>query len=210
MNGHPLDIHLSAAGKRHGRQWILRDIDFRVPGGTMCVLLGANGSGKSSLLRMMCGFDRPSEGRIEWTSGAASVDAMSLPLHIAYCAPDQDLIADLSVLEHIRLHRSLRRTWEGLSENDCLELAILETKGDTRVGDLSSGMRQRLALALALVTQSSGLFLDEPTSHLDGAGRQWYGEQLERWRHGRTVVVASNHNAVEFPGADLEWELPQL
>ena len=64
-------------------------------------------------------------------------------------------------------------------------------------------MRQRLALTLAFTTPSAALFLDEPTSHLDDQGKEWYRNLIAAHRGGRTLVVASNHDAEEVPsGAD--------
>lgn len=194
-----LSIGFDHIGKRHGRQWILRQLEGRVSAGESLVLLGANGSGKSSLLRLLCGFDAVSEGDIRWTVGQTAVTRDDLIGALSYCAPDQSLILDLTVAEHIAFHRSNRTFLQGLDADGVLHLALLEEKGGVRVRDLSSGMRQRLALALAFATRSCAVFLDEPTSHLDEQGRQWYTELMTDWRKGRTMVVASNHNAVEFP-----------
>ena len=60
-------------------------------------------------------------------------------------------------------------------------------------------MRQRLSLTLAFSTQSSALFLDEPTSHLDANGRAWFAQLMAEWTAERTLVVASNHNEEEIP-----------
>ena len=205
----PLGITLKQIGKRHGRQWILRKVDLEVHAGSTLAILGANGSGKSSLLRLMCAFDRPTEGGISWRSGVHDLPAMDVPTCMAYCAPDQGLIADLDVAEHIALHQRLRRPVPSTSVQQVLELALLQGKGTVRVRDLSSGMRQRLALALAFSTDASALFLDEPTSHLDQTGKSWYQTLVSDWRLGRTLVVASNHDSTEYPGADSVWEFPQ-
>ena len=65
----PLELRTEGVGKRHGRQWILRGIDLQVPAGGALAILGSNGSGKSSLLRILCGFDEASEGSLEWHAG---------------------------------------------------------------------------------------------------------------------------------------------
>ena len=202
MERQPLGIAVEGAGKRYGRQWILRGVDLDVAPGSMLAILGANGSGKSSLLRMLCAFDRPSEGRISWQWEGQQLDPMDTPLHVAYCAPDQAFISDLDVAEHVALHFELRRGLAGIDVPGALELARLETKGHVRVGNLSSGMRQRLSLTLAFATDACALFLDEPTSHLDQEGRSWYAGLVEGWRQGRTLVVASNHDQGEYPGVD--------
>lgn len=194
-----LSIGFDRIGKRHGRQWILRNVEGNVPAGGSLVLLGANGSGKSSLLRLLCGFDAMSEGQLHWTVDEAAISREDLMGALSYCAPDQSLILDLTVAEHIAFHQNNRTLLRGLDLEGVLRLALLEDKGAVRVRDLSSGMRQRLALALAFATSSCGIFLDEPTSHLDEQGRQWYGHLLAEWRFGRTLVVASNHNAAEYP-----------
>jgi ABC-type multidrug transport system ATPase subunit len=134
---------------------------------------------------------------------------MDVPTQMAYCAPDQGLIADLEVAEHIGLHQRLRKSITGTTNQQVLELALLSDKGTVRVSDLSSGMRQRLALALAFTTDASALFLDEPTSHLDKAGKAWYQLLVADWRRGRTLVVASNHDSTEYPGANSVWEFAQ-
>ncbi|MCH1575555.1 MAG: ATP-binding cassette domain-containing protein [Flavobacteriales bacterium] len=205
----PLAIDLKQVGKRHGRQWVLRKVDLEVTAGSIQAILGANGSGKSSLLRIMCAFDRPSEGGLTWNLGGRAISAMDVPTQMAYCAPDQGLIADLEVAEHIALHQRLRRSITGTTHQQVLELALLSDKGAVRVSDLSSGMRQRLALALAFTTDASALFLDEPTSHLDKAGKAWYQSLVADWRRGRTLVVASNHDTTEYPGANSVWEFAQ-
>ncbi len=203
----PLGITLKGVGKRHGRQWILRGMNLELEPGTIFAVLGSNGSGKSSLVRIMCGFDRASEGTVTWRRGAGDLTAMEVPLAVAYCAPDQGLIPHLDVSEHIALHHRLRRPISGLDLDTTLTLARLEDKGRVRVGDLSSGMRQRLALALAFSTACGAVFLDEPTSHLDQSGISWYAELVHTWLQGRTLVVASNHDPREYPGSTARCEL---
>ena len=143
-------------------------LDLDIPAGSSMVLLGANGSGKSSLLRMLCGFDAPSEGAVAWHRGDHALTRHHVPGHMAYCAPDQSLILDLTVREHIEAHRRFRASFTGMDTDDVLRLALLESHPDSRVRDLSSGMRQRLSLSLAFTTASAALFLDEPVSHLTG------------------------------------------
>ena len=170
-------------------------------------ILGSNGSGKSSLLRMLCGFDASSEGHLSWQSGDHPIQRLELPGILAYCAPDQSLIPDLTVEEHIVAHGRYRRMMPEADPAGILELAMLERHQNSRVRDLSSGMRQRLALSLAFTTDASAIFLDEPVSHLDRDGRVWYGRLMEEWRMGRTLLVASNHNSKELPGDSGTFEL---
>ena len=203
----PLAIEAQGVGKRHGRQWVLRHLDLDIPAGSSMVLLGANGSGKSSLLRMLCGFDAPSEGAVAWHRGDHALTRYHVPGHMAYCAPDQSLILDLTVREHIEAHRRFRASFTGMDTDDVLRLALLEGHPDSRVRDLSSGMRQRLSLSLAFTTASAALFLDEPVSHLDRDGRAWYANLLAEWRRGRTLVVASNHNPEEHPKDSARFEI---
>ena len=194
-----MELNMEGVGKRHGRQWILRDIHLHVPAGGALAILGSNGSGKSSLLRILCGFDGASEGTLSWRAADVEINRADLPGHIAYGAPDQSLILDLTVEEHIKAHGQLRRPHNGVQNADILRLAMLENHPQSRVRDLSSGMRQRLALSLAFTTDAAAIFLDEPVSHLDRNGRQWYAHLLEQWRRDRTLIVASNHNAEELP-----------
>jgi len=204
---HPLGIRIQAAGKRYGKQWVLRHQDLEVPPGTTAALLGANGSGKSSLLRLMCGFDVPTEGSVQWTSNGVALDPMEVPLTLTYCAPDQSLIQDLTVDEQFDLHFRLRDAMPEMDVVAARNLALLSAKGNVRIRELSSGMRQRLSLTLAFATSSGAIFLDEPCSHLDQGGRAWYNELVLNWRCDRTLVVASNHDEQEFPGATRRMDL---
>ncbi len=206
-SNHPLQLRAHGLGKRHGRQWILRHIDLEVVAGSAVAILGSNGSGKSSLLRMLCGFDAPSEGSLAWKSHNLAIQRAELPGHIAYCAPDQSLILDLTVKEHIEAHGRLRQMLGKADLHSVLKLSMLSEHADSRVRDLSSGMRQRLALSLAFCTDASAIFLDEPVSHLDRNGRTWYVHLLDEWRLGRTLIVASNHNSEEYPKTARSVEL---
>ena len=194
-----LSLRVERLGKRHGKNWIFRNLNFDVEAGDSLALLGANGSGKSSLLRTLCAFDPISEGNIQWTTNEGDSPREHVPGLVSYCAPDQSLIPDLTVLEHIAFHFEFRQPCANTSAEDTLELALLQNKGQVRVRNLSSGMRQRLSLSLAFSTLSSAVFLDEPTSHLDENGRRWFQDLMSKTRDGRTLIVASNHNENEYP-----------
>ena len=194
-----LSLRVEGLGKRHGKNWIFRNLNFDVEAGDSLALLGANGSGKSSLLRTLCAFDPISEGNVQWTTNGGDSPRENVPGLVSYCAPDQSLIPDLTVLEHIAFHFKFRQPCSNTSAEDTLELALLQSKDQVRVRNLSSGMRQRLSLALAFSTRSSAVFLDEPTSHLDENGRRWFRDLMSKRRDGRTLIVASNHNADEYP-----------
>jgi len=194
-----LSLRVERLGKRHGKNWIFRNLNFDVEAGDSLALLGANGSGKSSLLRTLCAFDPISEGNIQWTTNEGDLAREHVPGLVSYCAPDQSLIPDLTVLEHIAFHFEFRQPCANTSAEDTLELALLQNKGQVRVRNLSSGMRQRLSLSLAFSTLSSAVFLDEPTSHLDENGRRWFQDLMSKTRDGRTLIVASNHNENEYP-----------
>jgi len=203
MSQSALSLTARNLGKRHGRSWIWRGVECNLEAGGTLALLGSNGSGKSSLLRILCGFDAASEGQLDWTLGSFTPTRDMLPRHIAYCAPDQALIQDFTVEEHMAFHRACRIPSGTFTLEDLLDIAMLKEKANRRVSALSSGMRQRLALTLAFTTPSDALFLDEPTSHLDDQGKEWYRNLIAAHRGGRTLVVASNHDAEEVPsGAD--------
>jgi len=200
-----MGLQAEGLGKRYGRVWILRKVSFElVPGGRL-VVRGGNGSGKSSLLRLICGLDRASEGLVSGyfeggtVPGLEALKAELLPDHTAYSAPDQHLIVDLTAREQLAFHARFRGFKPGLTPETVLEAAQLSGHGDKMVGNLSSGMRQRLELAIAMGTQAKLLVLDEPVSHLDRAGVAWYGDLQNRWCAGQTIITGSNYHGDEYP-----------
>jgi ABC-type multidrug transport system ATPase subunit len=208
----PIGLSVEGLGKRYGRVWILRDVSFKLKAGGRLVVRGGNGSGKSSILRLICGLDRASEGAVYGTvhttasTAAAASDGESGSISpeqllglIAYSAPDLRLIEDLSALEQLEFHERFRGFKAGLDAASVLEAALLSGHGHKLVGELSSGMRQRLELSIALGTRAGLLVLDEPVSHLDRAGVDWYKRLLNAWCADQTIVTGSNYHDDEYP-----------
>ena len=127
-----LSITASGIGKRHGRTWIWRNVELEVQAGETLALLGANGSGKSSLLRVLCGFDAASEGHIDWHIGPDASSREALPGHIGYCAPDQDRILELTVREQVDFHRSCRVSDPAMDTVRVINMDFLECNDKRR------------------------------------------------------------------------------
>ncbi len=161
------------------------------PGGSYA-LLGPNGSGKSTLLKVLSAFLRLSEGSICYTDGDKEADPEDIARHIGFSAPYMELIEELSVREHLFFHQRFKPFHEGLDVDACLAFLGFEHHRDKAVKSLSSGMKQRLKLMLAIGSRSRILLLDEPATNLDSEGVQWFHRLLSRYRNGRTLVIASN------------------
>src|SRR4051812_33100704 len=152
-------------GKRFGDLWALRDLDLDVPAGTVLGLLGHNGAGKTTAIRILTTLSQPTEGR----ATVAGVDVASHPGEVrrrigvaAQQATVDGLLSGGANLEMVgRLHHRPRLTARRRA-HELLELVDLADDGNRLVKTFSGGMRRRLDLAASLVSAPDVLFLDEP------------------------------------------------
>lgn len=187
-----MKVSLNNIGKRYRREWIFRGIDFEFATGKKYAISGHNGSGKSTFLRVLSGHLTPSKGKIEHFAKEQKVGEDDIYKHLSYAAPYIDLIEELTLREALRFHQNFKPFTAGLNEKTVLDLLQLPKSEDKEVRNFSSGMKQRLKLALALCSDSSLVLLDEPTTNLDRQGVAWYLDLIEKFAAGKTLIIASN------------------
>ena len=187
-----MKIRLNHIGKRYSSQWIFRNVNWELNHGKCFSILGHNGSGKSTLLQIISGYVTPSEGSVEWVIPLGELDRDQLYKRVSICTPATQLHGEWTVTENINFHLRLKSI--PMPTMDIIQAALLENHGNKKFRNLSSGMQQRLKLVLACCAESDLLLLDEPCSHLDNRGVQWYKNLLERSAKNKTVIIASNSN----------------
>ncbi|NND07842.1 MAG: ABC transporter ATP-binding protein [Saprospiraceae bacterium] len=184
-------ISLAGISKRF-RTWIFKDLSYRFESDIIYGIAGSNGSGKSTLLQIISGFMTPTTGELTYSRGSAKLLPDEFNCTISYAAPYVSLVEELTVREAIEFQNRCRSRSQQLSAEQVLIQAEMEGVQDRYLNQLSSGMMQRIKLALAIMSSSEVLLLDEPTSFLDEKSRQWFEKQLERHRKNRLVVIATN------------------
>lgn len=188
-----MTIDAQNIGKRFDTQWIFKNISFRFESAKTYAIIGKNGSGKSTLLKTLAAFVTPNEGVLKHSLQAKEISPEEVAQHISFSSPYMELIEELSVMEMLRFHSKLRSLT--MPEKELLETIKLSANAEIR--NLSSGMKQRLKLALAIFTKSNALFLDEPTANFDTEWEKWYVETIAACQQKRLVIIASNH-ALEY------------
>lgn len=180
-----------------GPRRIFGPLSFEAGPGTVLGVSGPNGSGKTTLVKTLCGLIRPSSGRVHLVpvEGGAPVSPRDVPTALGWCAPDLALYGELTPAENLAFFarvagRSLAPA-EVDRRLDEVGLARVRQLG-TRTRFLSTGQRQRVKLAFATLGDPAVLFLDEPGSNLDDAGRSVVAGAVERQRARGVVVLASN------------------
>ena len=187
-----MQIIATGLGKRFQRDWIFRGLTRSFQPGSATAVLGPNGAGKSTLLNTISGQLLPTEGELTYTLGGRPVAVEDLPRHLAYAAPYLELLEELTLLELLQFQTQFKPLRPGVSLDKLIDLMYLENSRHQLVREFSSGMKQRLKLALALYADAPLLLLDEPTTNLDATGMAWYQEHVEATRAGRTVLLSSN------------------
>lgn len=187
-------------GKRFNREWIFRRLNFTFSSGNTYAITGPNGSGKSTLLQVLWGQLPPSTGRLHYAISGHDVAADDIYKHLSMATPYMDLIEEFTLREQLTFHFKLRRPRRNISVDELLDILYLAPAQHKAIANFSSGMRQRVKLALAFYTEADLVFLDEPGTNLDRQAFEWYLAQLAKLPPSCTVFIASN-NAEEYPGA---------
>jgi len=180
-------------GKRFGARKVFADINFSLATGDSIALTGRNGSGKTTLLMVLLALQRPSAGKVEYRKNGGSLDNDTVREHSSLVGPYLNLYDQLTAEENLIFFATVAgSSVTGKRINQLLERVGLEGRGSDLVRAYSSGMKQRLKYAVALLKEPAFLFLDEPGSNLDAAGKKIVAGIIEEYRSKSIVIVATN------------------
>ena len=184
-------ISLANIGRRFNREWIFRSVNYTFEHSQSYAILGANGSGKSTLLQVLSGSLTPSEGNLAYTFNGSSVPVEEAYKHLVIAAPYLELIEEFTLQEIIDFHFKFKGYRDELNSKSVIDLLALNASNKP-LKYFSSGMKQRVKLALAFCSDTPVLLLDEPTANLDQQGIDWYLSLIEHFSQNRLVIICSN------------------
>lgn len=195
---HPFTITVSELSKRYNREWIFRGMTHEFRAGNTYAITGPNGSGKSTLLQVLWGQIPPSSGNLVFSTTGREIPIEEVFNYLSIATPYMDLIDEFTLSEMIHFHFRLKRVRKDLDPQQLLARMYLREAGDKHLMNFSSGMKQRLKLALAFYTEANVYFLDEPGTNLDSRAFEWYEQELRQLPPHAMVFIASN-NPEEYP-----------
>lgn len=193
-------VTLSGVSKRYGAQEAIDGLDLQLREGECVALAGHNGAGKSTLIKLILGLIRPTFGRVAlFGHDAHSPAAARMRNRIGYLPETVALHPSMTGEETLAFYARLKR--QPLSNNAALlEKVGISGAARRRVGGYSKGMRQRLALAQALLGQPRVLLFDEPTTGLDPASRLMFYDIVHELRAAGATILLSTHALSELAG----------
>lgn len=184
-------ISISGVSKSFGDSLILNDVSFECPQGQITAFLGPNGAGKTTTLRIAAGLSRPDAGQVRF--GGQLLRDMAVPgQQVGFSLDASAFHPGRSVRETIYL-TAIACGLKKASAHSMLERVGLESVVRRRVGHLSLGMRQRLAIGCALLPNPRYLVLDEPVNGLDVEGVMWIRETLQQRAEAGGTILLSSH-----------------
>lgn len=201
MAAHPPDndremIRVDRVTRRFGDFYAVKEISFKVRHGEIFGLLGANGAGKSTTFRMLCGLLPPSGGKLNVAGRDLRHAAAKARSRIGYMAQKFSLYGDLSVMENLKFFSSAYGLY-GKQQKERIDWALNELElsryANAMSGNLPLGFKQRLALAVALMHGPEIIFLDEPTSGVDPLARREFWYRINSLAEQGVTVLVTTH-----------------
>ncbi len=178
-----------------GGQQVLSDVSFAVRRGEVFALLGGNGAGKSSTLLTFLGFITPKKGHVEVLGKSVRSNLSFVRQKSAYLPEAANLYPHLNARENIQYFLSLAKVKQSEAEIEAAldEVSLIEEARGRMLSSYSKGMRQKVAIALAILRQAPILFLDEPTSGLDPIAIDEFNRLIAKLAsHGTTVLMVTH------------------
>ncbi len=186
-------LKVEDVGKRFGERKVFSKINFELFTGDSIAIVGSNGSGKSTLLKVILALLTPSKGVVQYIEDQTVLSDDIFRSYISFVSPYLNLYDHLTAEENLIFFSTVAGFHvTGKEINALLEKVGLEGRGMDYVMGYSSGMKQRLKYAVALLKKPEFLFLDEPTSNLDDDGKKIVFDIVEEYRSSSIILIATN------------------
>ena len=185
-----------------GDRCLFEELSFQIGAGAAALVRGPNGSGKTSLLKVICGLLPPEYGAVSWKGTAIQHQRQRYAEELAYSGHTDGLNAELTPLENLAFFCALRGA-ERVDGTARLRALGLDACADLPVRALSAGQRRRTGLARVLAARARLWILDEPFTNLDAEGRQYLTEQLGTHLGDGGMAVIATHLEPEIPAKKL-------
>jgi ABC-type multidrug transport system ATPase subunit len=185
-------IQVKNASKRFHNEWIFKNLDLELSSGDTLAITGGNGSGKSTLLKCLSGAIPLTSGTIQYQAGSTQISEEHWFRSLALATPYLELPEEFTLSEVINFHFQFKNPLQNRTTTEILEVLGLEKHKSKAISQFSSGMKQRVKLALAIFSEVPFLLLDEPTTNLDTQGLSWYLKLIQQYSPGRILVICSN------------------
>jgi heme ABC exporter ATP-binding subunit CcmA len=191
-------IRVEGLTRRFGRRWALRGVDLEIEAGAVVALLGANGTGKTTLLRVLATLLRPTAGTVMVLGNDVVADADAIRRTTALMTPAGHVYDELTGRENLRF--AARMCGDDIDDT-ALDHALGEVglgdAGDITVHGYSTGMRKRLELARVGMRELDLVLLDEPFTSLDEPGVALVQDAIARWKATGTTILIASHRVEE-------------
>lgn len=190
----PVSLTLDGVSKEFNRRSIFRDVSISLRGGESLAITGRNGSGKSTLVKIICGLLSPTRGSLTYALGGKGIDVDAIKDHIGLVSPYLQMYDEFTGLENLEVLSRIRadRDITGETIAEALKNVGLWDRRNDFVRTYSSGMKQRLKYAFAVLHRPDVLVLDEPTSNLDADGIAMVEKCVKEQSARGMLIVATN------------------
>jgi len=185
-------VQVKNASKRFHNEWIFKNLDLELSSGDTLAITGGNGSGKSTLLKCLSGAIPLTSGTIQYQAGSTQISEEHWFRSLALATPYLELPEEFTLSEVINFHFQFKNPLQNRTNTEILEVLGLEKHKSKAISQFSSGMKQRVKLALAIFSEVPLLLLDEPTTNLDTQGLSWYLKLIQQYSPGQILVICSN------------------
>lgn len=187
-----MTISLNQTGKRFNYDWIFRGVTFTFKDGERYAILGPNGSGKSTLLQVISGYLHHNEGTVTYSTPEKPIENDAFFRYSAIATPYLELVEEFTLTECLQFHLQFKNFLPDITASKAMHLVGLEKAANKQIRYFSSGMKQRIKLALAIFSDVPVLLLDEPCTNLDMAGIALYRQLIDEYCGNRMLIISSN------------------
>ena len=182
--------------KRFGNFYAVNEITFEVSKGEIFGFLGANGAGKTTAMRMLCGLSSPSSGKAEIAGFDVYKETEKIKKNIGYMSQKFSLYEDLTILENIKFFGGIYGLSDKQIKSKGEELVTqlgLQSEAKKLVGSLPLGWKQKLSFSVAVLHQPKIVFLDEPTGGVDPVTRRQFWDLIYEAAHNGVTIFVTTH-----------------